>query len=118
MKKIVLIALVCLLALSAFAADKSLTVYGKANFNGQTIAAGDYKVAVDVKGTTAEVKFLKNGKTVATATGEVVELKDAPKDTTLMYQANADGSRTVKELQFINEKQAIRFMTDGGAVGK
>jgi len=118
MKKIVLVLLVCLLALSAFGAEKSLTIYGKAMLNGQTVAPGDYKVAVDVKGTTAELKLIKSGKTVATVTGEVVELKDAPKDTMLMYQANADGSRTVKEIQFINEKQAIRFVTDGGAVGK
>ena len=118
MKKIVLIALVCLLAVSAFAGDKSLTVYSKANFNGQAVAPGDYKVAVDVKGTTAEVKLIKEGKTVATATGEVVELKDAPKDTTLLYMANADGSRTVKEIQFINQKQAIRFSADPNAVGK
>ena len=118
MKNVILVLLVCLIALSAFAGDKSLTIYSKANFNGQTIAAGDYKVAVDVKGTTAEVKFLKNGKAVATATGELVELKDAPKDTGILYVANADGSRTVKEIQFINQKQAIRFNADANAVGK
>ena len=118
MKKIILVVLVCLLALSVFAADKDLTIYSKATFAGQSIAPGDYKVAVDVKGNTAEVKLMKNNKTVATATGEVVQLTDVPKDTTLMYQANADGSRTVKEIQFINQKQAIRFNTDASAAGK
>lgn len=118
MKKIILVLLVCLLALSAFAGDKSLTIYSKASFNGQTLAAGDYKVAVDVKGATAEVKFLKDGKTVATATGEVVQLNQAPKDTGILYQANADGSRTVKQIQFMNQKQAVRFNGDSTAAGK
>ena len=118
MKKTILVLLVCLLALSAFGSDKSLTIYSKANINGQTVAPGEYKVAVDMKGATAEVKLIKEGKTVATATGQVVELQNVPKDTMLLYQANADGSRTVKEIQFINQKQAIRFLTDASAAGK
>lgn len=118
MKKLVIIFLACLLATCAFAADKSITILNKASFNGQTLTPGDYKVNYEIKGSTAQVKMILAGKTVATATGEVVEMKDASPYTGLLYKNNADGSRTVVEIQLEKQKQVIRLNSEGTAVGK
>jgi len=118
MKKVIILAFVCLLAVSAVAGEKSLTFASPTTLNGKAIAPGDYKVSYEIKGQTAEVKILQNGKTVATATGQVIDQKEAATHTAVVNQKNADGSNTVVEFQFAKEKQAIRISSEGTAVGK
>lgn len=118
MKKFLAILFVCLLTICAFAGDKTITIISKTNMNGQTLAPGTYKVTCDIKGSTAEVKFLRGNKTVATATGNVVETKDVPVYNAVVNQANADGSNSMIEIQFAKEKQVIRLNADQTAVGK
>lgn len=118
MKKIAIILLVCLIAACAFGADKAVTINNKTTLNGQNIPAGDYKLTYDIKGSTADVKLSHAGKTVATATGQVVELKDPSVYTGVVNQANADGSQSVIEIQFAKQKTVIRFNADNTAAGK
>jgi len=118
MKKAIVLALVCMLAVCAFAAEKNVTFVSPSNMNGKTIAPGDYKVSYDIKGSTADVKLLQGKKVVATATGQVVEnTKPAPYNA-VVNQKNADGSNSVVEFQFANQKQTIRLTTEGTAAGK
>ncbi|HVZ16813.1 MAG TPA: hypothetical protein VG897_06840 [Terriglobales bacterium] len=119
MKKIVIILLVCLVAVAAFAANNSSIVIGtKTSVNGTSITPGNYKVIYDIKGNTADVKFVQAGKTVATATGQVVELANPTQYDSIVNQANADGTQSVIEIQFANKKTAIRLNGEGSAVGK
>jgi len=118
MKKFAVIFIVCLLAVCAFAAEKSVTIASKTNMNGHVVAPGEYKVSYEIKGSTANVKLIQSGKTVATATGEVVEVKDAPRYNAVVNQTNADGSSSVLEIQFANQKKVIRLNAEGTAVGK
>jgi hypothetical protein len=64
------------LSVGAFAKTKStdIEIYRPTQLAGTTLAPGTYKVAVDTTGSTAQVTFSRNGKQVATATGQVVQL--------------------------------------------
>lgn len=118
MKKVAVILFVCLFALCAVAGEKSVTLVSPTNLNGKAIAPGDYKVSYEIKGSTADVKLLQNGKTVAAATGQVVEAKDKSRYTAVVNSKSADGSNNIVEFQFANEKQVIRMAPEASATGK
>lgn len=118
MKKIAVVLFVCLLAICAVAGEKSVTVVTPTNLNGKAITPGDYKVSYEIKGSTADVKLIQNGKTVATATGQVVENKDKSRYTAVVNSKDASGSNSIIELQFANEKQVIRLAPEASASGK
>lgn len=111
-------ALTLALALSASAAQKSVTVYSDSMLNGQKIAAGDYKVDYEINGSTAQVKFLKNNKTVASSAGQVVEEENPAPQTAVTRTQNPDGTSAIVELQFAKQKTAIRFAPDASDKGK
>jgi hypothetical protein len=120
MKNIVLILIIFTLVLGAAAADKSVSVSAPTTLNGKTITPGEYQLVYDIKGNTADLKLTQSGKTIATATGQVVELKDAAPYNSLVDQTNADGTRNIIEIQFAKQKKAIRLNAEGStsAVGK
>jgi hypothetical protein len=115
--KLVVLMLVILSVSSVFAVEKSITVNTATNLNGQAIAPGDYKVSYEVKGSTAEVKFMQGSKVVAKATGEVRESTTPAPYSGIIDRTNTDGTRTLVEVQFSKQKSSIRFDTDT-AVGK
>ena len=117
MKKFVVI-LVCLLAVCAFAADKSIIITSATTLNGHAVAPGNYKINYVMKGSAAEVKLIQDGKTIATASGEVVENKDASPYNAVVNKTNADGSNSVIEIQFAKENKVIRLCGEGTAAGK
>jgi len=118
MKKMLVLMFVCLFAVCALAAEKSMTVTTATTFNGHAVAPGEYKVSYEVKGNIAEVKLLQAGKTVATATGEVVEQKIPSRYNAIVNQTNPDGTSKVVEIQIANQKQVIKLNTENTAVGK
>ena len=118
MKKLAVLLFVCLIAICAVAGEKSVTLVSPTNLNGKAITPGDYKISYDIKGSTADVKLTKDGKTVATATGQVVENKDKSHYTAVVNSKNADGSNNIIEFQFANEKQVIRLSPEAAASGK
>jgi hypothetical protein len=71
-RKVAVMTFVLLLAVSAFAADKStvnLTLNTKSTVNGTTLVPGDYKVLLDRNGDAVQATFVSRGKTVATSSG-------------------------------------------------
>jgi hypothetical protein len=71
-RKIAVMTFVLLLAVSAFAANKSavdLKITSNTVVNGTTLAPGDYKIVFDRNGDAVQAKFLSSGKTVATTSG-------------------------------------------------
>jgi len=104
------LALALSLSIGAFAGSKSqdITLYQDAQLNGKTLRAGDYTVKYDATGSTAQVRFLRNGKEVASATGQVKQLSSAPEHTQLVTQ-DGNGSATINEIDFANSKTGITF---------
>ena len=105
----VILSAAALLATTAFAGDKSVTLSAPTTINGQKIAAGEYKVRYQVSGSTADVHFLKGKKEVASTSAQVVQIASVPPSDSVVTTANGDGSSRLVELQFANQKSAIRF---------
>ena len=104
-----------LFATAAFAGDKSVTLSQTTVINGQKLSAGDYKVKFQVTGSTAEVHFLKDKKEVASAPAQMVEMQATPRYDSIVTAANGDGNAKLVELQFANQKSAIRFSSESSA---
>jgi hypothetical protein len=98
-----------LFATTAFAGDKSVTLSAPTTINGQKLAAGEYKVKYQVNGSVADVHFLQGKKEVASTSAQVVEIASAPRSDSVVTFHNGDGSTKLVELQFANQKSAIRF---------
>jgi hypothetical protein len=99
------------LSISAFAGSKSqeITLYNDAQINGKTLPAGEYTVKCDTTGSTAQVKFLRNGKEVATATGQVKQLANAPEHNQVVTSGGNGGPATISEIDFSNNKSGVSF---------
>ena len=118
MKKIlscVALAMVLLVAMGAFAGDKTITLSESTSINGQKLAAGEYKVKYQVNGSTADLHFLKGNKEVASASGQVVEMANAAREDSVVTTANGDGTSKLIELQFANKKSAIKLGSESSS---
>jgi hypothetical protein len=98
------------LSISAFAASKSqdITLYQDAQLNGKTLRAGDYTVKYETTGSTAQVKFVRNGKEVASATGQVKQLTKAP-DNAQLITSDGNGTSTINEIDFAHSNTGVTF---------
>jgi hypothetical protein len=117
-RNIALSTLALTITLSAFAADKSLTLHSNTTLNGQKVAAGEYKVHYQINGSTADVKLMNGKNVVASATGQVVEKESPVSDTAIVKTQNPDGSSSIVELQLEKQKSVIRFAPEGSEKGK
>src|SRR5664279_769913 len=82
------------MSVSAFAGSKSetVTLFHEAQLNGQTLPAGEYTVKCDTTGSTAQVKFLKGGKEVASASGQVKQLSNPPQWNQVVTEGSGSSS--------------------------
>lgn len=108
-----LLALTLTLSIGAFAASKSqsITLYHDAQLNGKTLPAGDYTVKCDTTGSTTQVRFIRNGKEVASATGQVKQLTSAPESNQVVTLDGNGGAATITEIDFSNSKNGVSFET-------
>jgi len=119
MKKAVLVvSLIFVVTVGAFAANQTLTLNSPSTLNGQKLAAGQYEVKTTITGSTAEVKWLRNGKAVATATGQVAQGTGKSDHDGINSERNANGDATVKELVFRGSNTVVRFSGEASASGK
>jgi len=100
---------------AAFAGDKSVTLSAPTTINGQKLAAGEYKVKYQVNGSIAEVHFLKGKQEVASTSAQVVDVASVPRNDSIVTSDNGDGSSKLVELQFANQKSAIRFGSESSS---
>ena len=114
-----LLALALTLSVSAFAKDQSgsITLYQDASINGTKLPAGEYKIEYDVDGNNAQVKFIKSGKEVATASGQLKTLTTKP-GTTQVVLDNSGNTRTISEIDFRGRDTAISFASGDTSAGK
>ena len=98
------------MSVTAFAGSKSenVTLYHDAQLNGKTIPAGDYTVKCDTSGSTAQVKFLRNGKEIASANGQVKQLSNVPDHNQVVTQ-DGNGAATISEIDFGHSNTGISF---------
>ncbi len=98
------------MSVSAFAGSKSetVTLFHDAQINGKTLPAGDYTVKCDTTGSTAQVKFLKSGKEVASANGQVKTLTTAPDHNQVIVQ-DGNGGATISEIDFSHSSTGVSF---------
>ncbi len=98
------------MSMAAFAASKSETVnlYSPTQVGGKTLPAGEYTVKYDATGSNAQVKFLKNGKEVATATGQVKQLASHPEHAQVVTQ-DSGSTRSISEIDFSHSGTGVTF---------
>ena len=86
--------------------SKNLDLEQKVQVNGTTLQPGSYKVQWDANGSTAQVKFLKGKKEVASAPAQ---LKNMPKrsDGTSVVLGNKSEVPTLDEIDFGGMTQAL-----------
>lgn len=99
------------LTTAAFAGNNKMhyvSVAHDVQLNGKTLPAGDYYVKYDTSGPTAQVTFLKNGKEVASANGQVKQLDSAPEYNQIVTQ-DGNGTKTLSEIDFAKTKTGVTF---------
>ncbi len=109
------------LSSGAFAKSKSteVQIYQTSQVAGATLQPGSYHVTVNPTGSTAVVTFKQDGKSVATATGQVVQLTKPSHDTSVT--SNTSGSvPTIDEIDFEGSLTAVSFSsaTNASAAGE
>ena len=109
--RVALLVFAVTMSISAFAGSKSesITLLHDVQLNGTTIPAGEYIVKYDANGSTCLVKVMKDGKTVATANGEVKQLAAKPRNNQVVLQDASGGVPTVSEMDFSDSKTAVTF---------
>lgn len=109
-----------LLPLTALAKDNnkgSMNLKSSAQVAGTQLQPGNYTVEWTGSGSNAQVKFVRDGKTVATAPGNVVQLKNrAPYDEVVM--STQSGQNVIQEIDFGSKTTAVRFGEAGQQTGQ
>ncbi len=114
-----LLLLAVTLSTAALAKTRSATAIlsQDASLNGTTIPAGEYVVKYDIDGPTAQVKFLKGSKEVASASGQVKTLDKKVGASQIFY--NTDGKvPSIAEMDFGGQTSAITFENVSASAGK
>ncbi len=107
--KVVVVALVLMMAVAAFAGNSaSLRLPYDATVNGTKLTAGEYKVTVDGSGPEVKVTFAQEGKVMATVTGTIVEGQKAPEFSAVVTDKTSDGVK-INELRLAKMKNAVKF---------
>jgi hypothetical protein len=110
MARVALFLFAVTMSVSAFAGSKSetVTLFHDAQLNGKTLPAGEYTVKCETTGSTAQVKFLKSGKEVASASGQVKTLTSAPQYNQVITE---DGGSvpSISEVDFSHSATGVSF---------
>ncbi len=106
--RIALCVFVLTMSLSVFAISKSgdFMLFQKTLVNGKTLPAGRYVVDINTSGTTAQLKFLKDGKEMATVTGQVKQLTIVPHHDQIITRKSGN-TTTIAEVDFGRTKTAV-----------
>ena len=102
-----------LLATSAFAANKqnkgSIELDQPATIGGHQLTPGEYKLIWDGTGPKVDLMISSHGKLVATVPARLVELSRPEPTNAYAAHTNADGSRSLTEIDFGGKKYALAF---------
>jgi hypothetical protein len=118
--RLTVLALAIGISISAFAGSTktdTITLYHDAQLNGTTIPAGDYTVKCATSGNSAQVKFIKNGKEVASASGQTKELEGKTQKGQVVL-VNGSGVPSIEELDLAGSKTGVTFDSSTANAGK
>jgi hypothetical protein len=116
MTKGLLLGLALLLATSAFAANKgSIQLLDRTNVGGTQLNPGDYSLKWDGTGSNVQVSVLKGSKVVATTPARLVEVGNAPQRDTAVMKNNADGTKSISQVQFAGKTFALQLGAEGAS---
>ena len=104
--------LVLALTATAFAGasgSANIKLFGAAQLNGKSLAAGEYKVKWETNSPEANVTFLQGKKELATARAKLVDRNQASRENAVVTRANPDGSETIIEIRFEGKKSVLVF---------
>ena len=88
---------------------ESFTLSGAVRVGGQELARGTYAATWEGLGPAAEVRILRKGKMVATVQAQVTALGRTAPNTEYAPRTNADGSVSLKSVQFAGRNFGLRF---------
>ncbi|HET9183118.1 MAG TPA: hypothetical protein VFP59_13360 [Candidatus Angelobacter sp.] len=103
---------------SAFAANASkgnFQISEQVQVSGTTLPAGNYTAKWDGTGPAVQVSILRDGKTVATVPGKLIQSNQKAAYDSSEIQTGASGSRELTELHFSGKQYALEL---GNAQGK
>jgi hypothetical protein len=109
--KLTIFSLVLVLAAAAFAADGgkgSFQISAPAQVNGTTLPAGDYVAKWTGSGPNVQVSITRDGKTVATVPGKVVQLSQKASTDSAELQLRG-GTRELTGLQFSGKSYSLEL---------
>ena len=104
--------LVLALTATAFAGtggSATIKLFGAAQLNGTSLAAGEYKVKWESHSPEAEVTILRDKKAMVTAHAKLVDRDQASPENAVVTRANPDGSETIVEIRFAGKKSVLVF---------
>lgn len=104
------------ISINAFAGSTktdTITLYHDAQLNGTTIPAGEYTVKCETTGNSAQVRFMKGGKEVASASGQAKELGSKAEHGQVVLQ---NGS--IQEVDLAGSKTGVTFDSSMANAGK
>jgi len=108
MMKGLLLGLALLLATGAFASSKgSIQLLSPVTVGGQQLKPGEYSLKWEGNGPNVELSILKGSKVVVTTPARVVDLNQAASRDTTLTKTNADGSKTLSQIQLAGKKYAL-----------
>jgi hypothetical protein len=108
------------MSITAFAGPTktgTITLYHDAQLNGTTIPAGDYTVRCETNGTSAQVKFMKGKKEVASASGQAKDLGSKMDHAQVVLQ-NGRGIPSIIEVDLGGSKTGVTFDSSMANAGK
>jgi hypothetical protein len=94
---------------------KNVDVADQVELAGTTLPPGHYRVEWQGNGPTVNVTFLKSGKTVLTAPATVAHLQEKAPYDAVVENTNANGAKTIREIEWNNQREALMFGAQGHA---
>ena len=105
-----LVAVALLLTTAAVAANKeSLKVFDPVQVSGKQLPAGNYTVTWEGTGPSVDVTITRGKDVVAKTSARLQDLPKAPSQSGIVTKGNADGSRSLSEIQFGGKKYALEI---------
>ncbi|HKV78113.1 MAG TPA: hypothetical protein VJP02_08250 [Candidatus Sulfotelmatobacter sp.] len=107
---VLLSTLTLLFPLSVWARDKnqhSVAITDSVQVGATQLKPGNYKVEWQEAGPVVHVEFVQNGKTVATASGELKMNDDQVIQDDVVIQTTSDHRNVLKEIDFGHQKEAL-----------
>lgn len=105
--KVLILALVLGLALSALAANSgTIVLRNEATVNGTKLAPGEYKVTLDGTGKEVKVNFTQNNKVIATSNGKIVDGTTAPEFSAVVMD-KVNGANVIQEVRLAKLKGLV-----------